>query len=52
MEQRMNSYQAVVMVDGRVVKTLIYADTAHNAKRLLERQYGRGSVVGFLQQIH
>ena len=48
----MNNYQAVVMVDGRVVKTLVYADTANNAKRLLERQYGRGSVIGFLQQIH
>ena len=49
---RMNKYEAVVRVGLRIVKTLVFSSTAHDAKLLLERQYGHGNVVGFLQQLH
>jgi len=48
----MNKYEAVVRVGLRIVKTLVFSHNAHDAKLLLERQYGHGNVVGFLQQLH
>ncbi|WP_158268558.1 hypothetical protein [Limnohabitans sp. Rim8] len=48
----MNKYEALVRIGTSMVKTRVFADNAHNAKLLLERQYGGGSVVGFVMQLH
>ena len=47
----MHTFQATVRVGNNVIRTQVVADNAHDARLLLQQQYGQANIIGFLQQI-
>jgi hypothetical protein len=47
----MYTYEATVKIGNNLVKTRVAAANAHNAKLLLQQQYGAASVIGFVVQV-
>jgi hypothetical protein len=47
----MHTFLATIRVGCTVTRTQVVADNSHNARLLLEKQYGLNSVIGFLQQV-
>ena len=48
----MHTFLATIRVGCTVIRTQVVADNSNNARLLLEKQYGKDSVVGFLQQVN
>lgn len=47
----MYTYEATVKIGSNLVKTRVAAANAHNAKLLLQQQYGAANVIGFVMQV-
>jgi len=47
----MYQYEAVINVNGRMVKTRVYAANAWDAQALLQKQYGNSNVIGFVTKV-
>jgi hypothetical protein len=48
----MHTFQANVRINNNIVCTQVKASNAHNARLLLQQQYGQANVIGFLQQVN
>jgi hypothetical protein len=47
----MSQYEAVINVNGRIVKTRVYAANSWDAQALLQKQYGSSNVIGFVVKV-
>ena len=47
----MPQYEAVVNVNGRMIKTRVYAANSWDAQALLQKQYGSNNVIGFVVKV-
>ena len=48
----MYTFQANVRIGNSIVFTQVKANNAHNARLLLQQQYGLTNIIGFVQQIN
>jgi hypothetical protein len=47
----MSQYEAVINLNGHMVKTRVYAANSWDAQALLQKQYGSNNVIGFVVKV-
>jgi hypothetical protein len=47
----MNQYEAIININGRMVKTRVCAANSCDAQALFQMQYGSNNVIGFVVKV-